>query len=135
VVAKVREILAVSKEAAQKLDEEKFNLRKLKDLKDKTKYQVGIRNRLEALGNITDYEDISSAWENIKEDIHKKGDITEFINYRGLSLLTTTYKFLSNILLLRLTQYAHKIIGVQQRGFRRNRSTIDHSFCIRQMQE
>ena len=32
VVAKVRERLAVSKQAAQKLDGERFNLRKLKDL-------------------------------------------------------------------------------------------------------
>ena len=32
VVAKVRERLAVSKQAAKKLDGEKFNLRKLKDL-------------------------------------------------------------------------------------------------------
>ena len=35
VVAKVRERLAVSKQAAQKLDGERFNLRKLKDLEVK----------------------------------------------------------------------------------------------------
>ena len=35
VVAKVRERLAVSKQAVQKLDGERFNLRKLKDLEVK----------------------------------------------------------------------------------------------------
>jgi len=42
---------------------------------------------------------------------------------------------LSNVLLSRLIPYAKKIIGHHQRGFRRNRSTIDHIFCIRQILE
>jgi hypothetical protein len=56
-------------------------------------------------------------------------------NYRGISLLPTTYKILSNILLSRLVPYAKEIIGDYQCGFRRNRSTIDHIFFIRQMLE
>ena len=56
-------------------------------------------------------------------------------NYRGVSLLPTTYKILSNILLSRLIPYAKEIIGDFQCGFRRNRSTIDHTFCIRQILE
>ena len=47
----------------------------------------------------------------------------------------TTYKILSNILLSRLTPYAKEIIGDYQCGFRRNRSKIDHIFCIRQILE
>jgi len=43
--------------------------------------------------------------------IHKKGDKTDYNNYRGISLLPTTYKILSNILLSRLIQYAKEIIG------------------------
>ena len=38
VVAKVRERSAVSKQTAQKLDGERFNLRKLKDLEIKKQY-------------------------------------------------------------------------------------------------
>jgi len=49
--------------------------------------------------------------------------------------LPTTYKILSNILLSRLIPYAKKIIGDHQCGFRHNRSTIDHIFCIRQVHE
>ena len=65
--------------------------------------------------------------------IHK-GDKRDCNNYRGISLLPTTYKILSNILLSRLAPYAKEIIGDHQCGFRRNRSTIDHIF-IRQMLE
>jgi hypothetical protein len=40
---------------------------------------------------------------------------------------------LSNILLSRLIPYAEEITGDHQGGFRRNRSTTDHIFCIRQI--
>jgi len=49
--------------------------------------------------------------------------------------LPTIYKIVSNILLSRLIPYAKGIIGDHQCGFRRNRSTIDHTFCIRQILE
>jgi hypothetical protein len=67
--------------------------------------------------------------------IHKKGDKTDCSNYMCLSLLPTTYKHLSNILLSRLTPYAEEIIGVHQCGFRHNRSTTDRIFCNRQIIE
>jgi hypothetical protein len=67
--------------------------------------------------------------------IYKKGDKTDCSNYRGISLLSTTYKILYNILLVRLTPYAKEIIGEHQCVFRRNRSTSDHIFCIRQILE
>ena len=41
-VAKVRERLAVSKQAAQKFDVERFNLRRLSDLEDRKQYQTMI---------------------------------------------------------------------------------------------
>ena len=68
-VAKVREKLAVSKQAAQKVDGERFNLRKLKDLEVKKQYQIEITNRFSTLENISDDGDINRAWENIKENI------------------------------------------------------------------
>jgi len=74
-------------------------------------------------------EKLPEDWkESIIVLIHKKGDKTDCNNYRGISLLPTTYKILSNILLSRLIPHAKKITGVHQCGFRRNRSTIDHMF-------
>ena len=52
--------------------------------------------------------------------IYKKGDKIDCNNYRGISLLPTTYKMLSNTLLSSLTPYAEDIIGDHQCGFRRN---------------
>ena len=48
VVAKVRERLAVSKQAAQKYDVEGFNRRKLNELKVRKQYQIKISNRCAA---------------------------------------------------------------------------------------
>ena len=69
VVANVRERLAVSKEATQKFDEERLNLRKLNDLEVRKQYRVDISNMFAVLENISDSEDINRDWENIKENI------------------------------------------------------------------
>jgi len=68
--------------------------------------------------------------ESIIVPIYQKGDKTECSNYRGISLLPTTYKILSNILLSRLIPYAEEITGDHQCGFRRNKSITDRVFCI-----
>jgi hypothetical protein len=46
-----------------------FNIRKLNDLEVRKQYQIEITNRFAALENLSDGEDISKAWENIKESI------------------------------------------------------------------
>jgi hypothetical protein len=53
VLAKVRKRLAVRKQAAQKFDGGRFNLRKLNDLEVRKQYQVEIKNRFAALDNIS----------------------------------------------------------------------------------
>jgi hypothetical protein len=53
--------------------------------------------------------------------IHRKGDRTDCSSYQGISLLSTSYKILCNILLSRLTPYAHKIIWDLKCGFSYNR--------------
>jgi len=55
--------------------------------------------------------------ESITVPIYKKGDKTNCSNYRGISLLPTTYKILSYILLSRLTPYAEEIAGDHLFGF------------------
>jgi hypothetical protein len=63
-------------------------------------------------------EELPHQWkESIVVPIHKKGDKTDCSNYRGISLLSTSYKISSNILLSRLTPYADKIIGITSVDF------------------
>jgi len=69
VVAKVRERLALSKEAALKSDGERFNLRKLNELEVKKKYQIGFTNGYAALENLNVDKDVNRAWKNMKEYI------------------------------------------------------------------
>jgi hypothetical protein len=86
--------------------------------------------------SICNKKELSEEWkESIIVPIHQKGDKADCNNYRGISHLPTTYKVLSNILLSRLISYAEDIIGDNQCGFRRNRKTNDHIFCIRQILE
>ena len=61
VVAKVRERLAVSKQAAQRFDGERFNLGKLSELEVSKQYKLEISNRFAALENLSDSEDINRA--------------------------------------------------------------------------
>ena len=49
--------------------------------------------------------------------------------------MSTSYKIVSNILLSRMVPFPNKSIGEYQCGFRRNRSTVDHIFSIRQILE
>jgi hypothetical protein len=69
VAAKLRERLSVSKRVAQKLDMQRFNLRKLNDAEVKEQYQVKFTNRFAALENFDDNMDMNRAWENIRENI------------------------------------------------------------------
>jgi hypothetical protein len=66
-----------------------------------------------------------------------KGDKTNCNNYRGISLLSTAYRILSNILRAMLIPYGNEVIGNHQWGFpfRRNRCITEQIFYIRQMLE
>jgi hypothetical protein len=58
--------------------------------------------------SIWNKEKLPQKWkESIIIRIHEKGDTTDCNNYRGISLLSTAYKILSNILLARLTSYVN----------------------------
>jgi phosphotransacetylase len=53
----------------KKMDVERFNLKQLNEEEVKEQYQVTIKNKLAALENLDDNEDINRAWETIREDI------------------------------------------------------------------
>ena len=81
--------------------------------------------------SIWNKEELPEQWQElIIVPMYKKGDETNCSNYGGISLLPTTYKILSNILLSRLTPYAEEIIGDYLCRFQCNRSTADHIFYI-----
>jgi hypothetical protein len=67
-------------------------------------------------------EELPDQWkESIIIPVHRKGDKTTCNNYRGISLLSTSYKILSNTLLSRLGPYTDEITGGHQCGFQRTR--------------
>jgi hypothetical protein len=76
--------------------------------------------------SIWNKEELPDQWiESIIVSIHKKVDKSDCINYCGISLLSTSYKILSNILLSRLSPHTDEIIVDRQCGFQCNRSTTN----------
>jgi len=72
----------------------------------------------ELINSIWNKEKLPEEWkELIIVPLYKKGDKTDCSNYRGISLLSTIYKILSNILLSRLTPYTGEITGNHQGAF------------------
>jgi len=69
VIAKVRERLAVGKQAAQRFEWQRFNLRKLNEPEVREHYQIEITNRFADMENLNDDDDVNRTWENIKENI------------------------------------------------------------------
>jgi hypothetical protein len=71
--------------------------------------------------SIWNKEELPQQWkESVVIPTHKKGDKIDCNNYQGISLLSTAYKILSNILLARLTPYINEVIGDHQCGFHHN---------------
>jgi len=61
---------------------------------------------------------LSEEWKELTiVPMYNKGNKTDCSNYRGISLLPTTYIILSNILLSRLTPNVEEITGDHQCGF------------------
>jgi hypothetical protein len=55
-------------------------------------------------------EELPDQWkESIVVPVHKKSDKTDCNNYRGISLLSTSYKLSSNILISRFSPYIDAI--------------------------
>ena len=82
-------------------------------------YSFGIRKNCHKNGKnplfhrvlIWNKEELPQEWkESIIVPINKKGDRMDCNNYRGISLLSTSYKILSNILLSRMTPYANEML-------------------------
>jgi hypothetical protein len=78
-----------------------------------------IKRIYELIRKVWAQEKIPNEWKrSIICPIHKNGDLSECANYRGISLLNTAYKVLSNIIYARLLPYTEAKMGSYQHGFR-----------------
>jgi Reverse transcriptase (RNA-dependent DNA polymerase) len=79
-------------------------------------------------------ERMPEAWKNaVILPIHKKGDVSDCNNYRGIVLLDTMYKVLSTLIKIRLEAYSERVLGDYQCGFRKGRATTDQIFLLKQV--
>jgi len=71
-----------------------------------------VHSEIHSLNNsIWNKEEFAEQWkESISVPIYKNCVKTDYSNYLGISLLSATYKILSNIFLSRLTAYAEEFI-------------------------
>jgi hypothetical protein len=70
------------------------------------------------INSVWNKDELPDQWkQSIIVPVHKKGDKTDSNNYHGISLLSTSYKTLLNILLSRLRPYINEINGYHQCGF------------------
>lgn len=67
--------------------------------------------------------------------IHKKGDKENIENYRPISLMSNVYKVFAKIILERISALLDDQQPVEQAGFRKGFSTIDHIHTIKQVLE
>jgi hypothetical protein len=74
-------------------------------------------------------EELPSRWKgSITVPIHKKGDKTDCSNYCWISLLSISYKILSNVILSSLSPFTDETIGDHQCAIRRDRVTPHQIF-------
>lgn len=72
-------------------------------------------------------------WEKARiVPLFKEGNVNEVGNYRGISLLDSGYKVLTNIMASRLNEWTDKEnkLKESQAGFRKSRGTRDHIFVL-----
>ena len=67
--------------------------------------------------------------------LNKKGDKTECSNYRGISLMSHSFKVYERILEKRLREYIEPKLGEWQSGFRSGRGTSDMVFNLNMIYE
>lgn len=67
--------------------------------------------------------------------LFKKGSRKRCGNYRGITLMCQVAKIFEKVILNRIGNYIENQVSEEQHGFRRNRSTVDLIFAVRQLIE
>jgi len=131
--------------ASISLDEVEENIKKLKNRKangvdripnELLKYGgAGVNEQIHILFNkILEEKVVPNSWTtSITVPIYKKGDKTDPKNYRGITLLNSLTKLFTSILKGKIESLIP--IREEQQGFRKNRSTLDAIFIVRQIVE
>ena len=65
----------------------------------------------------------------------KKGDLSECKNWRGVTLLPVMSKIMGRIIIDRIQRGVDEALRKEQAGFRRNRSTVEQIFVLRNIME
>jgi exonuclease III len=88
------------------------------------------------IGDIWETQRIPDDWRNaVVIPLHKKGPKQDPANFRGISLLRSSYKILERIIVDRIIKARETTARDEQAGFRPGRSTVDQIFCLRQIME
>lgn len=90
----------------------------------------------ELFNAILKFEIVPEQWEAAEIRIlYKKGNKDNISNYRPISLTSNTNKMFMKIIKNRIYNILDQNQGIEQAGFRKNFSTIDHLFTIGQLIE
>ena len=93
---------------------------------------IGNEWLLELLLMLWDGQDIPEDWsKDLMCPVFKKGDKTVCSNYRGISLMSHTFKVYERILEKRLRGHVESKLGEWQSGFRSGRGTADMIFTLK----
>lgn len=65
----------------------------------------------------------------------KKGDLSQYSNYRGIALMSIAGKVYNRLLLLRIRDKIDKLLRPTQNGFRQHRGTCEHILAMRRLVE
>jgi hypothetical protein len=91
---------------------------------------------VQLFNNIVDKSQIPQEWETgIVINIYKKGSKSKYENYRGITLLPTAYRLLTNIIKNKLNAHLEEEMEEEQCGFREGCSRVDAIFTAQQITE
>ena len=98
---------------------------------------VTTASTLQSLFNaIWDRRKIPDGWnQGIIIKIPQKGALSEYNNWPGITLLSTSGKILAKVIMRRLSLAVDLKLRDEQAGFRRGRGYIDHIFTLRDIIE
>ena len=102
----------------------------------KTGGEIIVRTLTDIFEGIWEEEEIQSDWKTrLIVKLPKKDDLSMYINWRGITLLSITSKVFSRVILDTISVAIDPLMSKEQACFRKGRSCGDHIFTLRQIME